>query len=264
MRSTINLTSAKAVGVLFVSALVSASAWSAACFVLPKGAAEFQVKEGTFTTPTSTSDCNSIRVKNGLVKAMYFDKTGAQSTVAIEAGGRFTGSSAQGAPATMVAVAADFRSLFMQGTSQTKPGRKYFDNPEDFGLPYGQVYVPADGLKVVLKGGESTFEYQLFEEGSNKPLMRGKGQGQQPILITKTMSKPNASYKLMVKLGALNLDSQWATVPVADENELVQELNRISADDSLDEEDKRVARALIYEDRALGYNRRTALVGDMK
>lgn len=240
-------------------------AMSGPCLVLPKGAAEYQIKEGGYNAPHSTMECASLKVMTGEVKAFFFAPDGKQKARSFKVGESFNLGETEGASSSFVAVLDDYRQMLAEGPAQKKPGRKFFDEPEALGLPSGNVYVPAEGLAFVLRGADGQpLSYRLIDDESGKLIVQGEGVGGQPLLIAKIGLLPGGLYLLSARFAERDVESSLQVVGSEVADELREALLRIDGDASLDAEDRRFTKALLFEEFALGYNRHLTLKGMTK
>ncbi len=209
--------------------------------------------------------CASLKVKKGEVKAFYFAPDGKQKAKSFKAGESFDLGETEGAGSSFVAVLDDYRQMLAEGPAQKKPGRKFFDKPEALGLPFGNVYVPAEGLLFVLRGADGQpLSYRLVDDESGKLIVQGEGVGGQPVFIAKKELHPGGLYLLSTRFSGRDVGSSLQVAGREVEDELREALLRIDGDTSLDAEDRRFAKALLFEEFALGYNRHLIFEGVTK
>ncbi len=249
----------------FYAASFGHYAMSGPCLILPKGAAEYQVKEGGFNAPFSTMECASLKVMKGEVKAFFFATDGKQKARSFKAGESFNLGETEGASSSFVAVLDDYRQMLAEGPVQKKPGRKFFDKPEAMGLPSGNVYVPAEGLVFVLRGADGQpLSYRLVDDESGKLVVKGEGVGGQPVLIAKKGLLPGGLYLMSARFAGRDVESSLQVVGREVADELRKALLSIDGDASLDAVDRRFAKALLFEEFAVSYNRHLTLEGMTK
>jgi hypothetical protein len=207
-------------------------------------------------------DCASLKVKSGVVKALFFGAEGKQQAKTVKAGERFNPGPIEGSSSTIVAVLENYRQLLAEGPSQKKPGRKYFDKPENLGMPFGHLYVPEKGLPFTLKGADGqSLAYRLIDDETGKLVTQGTGMGGRPVLIDKQWLQPDRLYRLSVNLSGRDVESTVQIASMQIDDEIRGSLGAIDNDASLDAEDRRLLKALLFEEFALGYNRQLTLGG---
>jgi len=250
-----------AILVFLVAGTAAPSSQAAPCFVIPKSGAEYQARDNSYNSPQSVDDCATLNVHKGEVTVLYLDNNGRSQSIVVKQGTKFSpgnaaNSKAPHAPLKLLAAA------LTKGTSSVERGGKFFDKPEDLGLPSGDVHVPAGGLTFTVRTEDGKpFAYSLEEAAASLILLKGTGAGEQPMVLPRRLFKPGTGYRLTIKFADKTATAVFLTPTVDEEKEIVDSLKQIENDSNLDTFSKAVARALIFEDRSLGYNRELALKG---
>ncbi len=246
--------------VLMIVWLSSTSASQAApCFVIPKSGAVYQAGNTAYAAAQSLDDCAALSVQVGEVTVLYLDGNGRSQSANIKPGARFTAVNAANSRAPHAPVKL-FMAALTQGPASVERGGKFFDKPDELGLPSGDVHVPAGGLPLTVRGAPGLpFSYALEEARSSVVLLKGLGAGGQPMTLPRRLFKPETDYRLSIKFADRTASSVFTTPTSEEESELIEAMARIENDANLDTFSKPIARALVFEDRSFGYNRELSL-----
>lgn len=232
---------------------------AAPCFVSPKSGAVYQAGNTTFDTKRSLDDCAVLSVQKGEVTVLYLDGNGQPQSANIKPGARFIAVNAANSRAPHAPLKLLIAAL-KEGPASVERGGKFFDKPDELGLPSGDVHVPAGGLPLTVRGAAGLpFSYVLEEARSSVVLLKGTGAGGQQMTLPKRMFKPETDYRLSISSADRTASSIFKTPTSEEENELIEAMARIENDTNLDVFSKPIARALVFEDRSFGYNRELSL-----
>ena len=232
---------------------------AAPCFVSPKSGAVYQAGNTVYDTKRSLDDCAVLSVQKGEVTVLYLDGNGRSQSANIKQGTRFTAVNAANSRAPHAPLKLLVAAL-TQGPASVERGGKFFDKPDELGLPSGDVHVPAGGLPLAVRGAAGLpFSYVLEEAKSSLVLLKGTGAGGQPMTLPRRVFKPETDYRLSITFADRTASSVFTTPTREEESELIEAMARIENDTNLDAFSKPIARALVFEDRSFGYNRELSL-----
>jgi hypothetical protein len=177
----------------------STDAWSAPCFVVPLPGATARVAEGALQLPRRTADCSSLEVTAGAVRVVYSDDKGESHTPLIKANEHFmaTDATAKLGPYANVEDAPRVKPV---GSGPIDP--KLFDaarEAEAYGLPSGNLFVPAEGFRLRLRKFDGNTTYQVVPRSGGAVVASGVVTGG-VLSLQRTGLKPGVNYELRVVL----------------------------------------------------------------
>jgi hypothetical protein len=248
----------------FTVVLPITPAWGAApCFFSPEKAGEaVVVQDGsqsvTLTGPRAFENCLAVVVTKGVAKAQYVDVKGKATSQPVLTGKGVNPANLGQNAAPVRAVSRSLLAMLTDPNEQSKVGQKYFEKPAQIGAPFGDVYIPPEGLIVRFSKLEGDARIQVADAASNAPLFEATvAQG---MTLDRSRLRPGGKYTVRVvsareKIppGAFEVVSQEVAT------DLEQALKAIDADPLLDTGTRPIARALAFEQEGLSFNREIAL-----
>jgi hypothetical protein len=149
--------------------------------------------------------------------------------------------------------------MFSDPLVRREAGQKYFDNPANIGAPFGDVYIPTDGLKVRLVNVKGGMKVQIVDTAAANATLVDL-PATEPIPLDRARFKAGGTYGVRVSSAGEKTVPGAFEVVGADVAEKVEaDLRRIDADPALDARSRPIARALVYEQEGLSFNREQAL-----
>ena len=247
-----------------VASLSAVSVWSAACFLSPKGdqPSTTVVQDGkdqvALAGARAFDNCERVIVTKGVAVAQYLDKQGKPRTEEIAEGKGITVANLDANAAPVRAVARGLMAVLTDAKERSAAGQKFFDKPSQVGAPFGDVYLPPEGLAMHFVNLEGDARVQIADAQTNATLLEAAvAQG---LTLDRVRFRAGGKYSLRV------LSSGGKTPPGAFEVvaqdlslELDQSLKAIDADQMLDANTRPIARALMFEREGLSFNREIAL-----
>ncbi len=247
-----------------VASLPALSAWSAACFLSPKGdkPATTFVQDGkdqvVLAGARAFDNCERVIVTKGVAVAQYLDKQGKPRTEEITEGKGITVANLDANAAPVRAVARGLMASLTDPKERSAAGQKFFDKPSQVGAPFGDVYLPPEGLAVHFFNLEGDARVQIADAQTNATLLEAAAA--QGLTLDRARFRVGGKYSVRV------LSSRGKAPPGAFEVvaqdlslELDQTLKAIDADQMLDADTRPIARALVFEREGLSFNREIAL-----
>jgi hypothetical protein len=207
---------------------------------------------------TLVDNCANLKLEAGTAMAQYIDKAGQLGAVLISAGTALAvpnlGPNAQ--PANVVG--RGLLSILTDAPERPVPGKKYFDKPAQVGAPFGDVYIPPDGLALRFSNLEGDARVQVFD-GSRLVVESVAAQG---LTLDRTRFRPGTTYGVRVVTARGKLPDGAFEVLAADvQSQLDDTLGRLERDERLDVQMRAVGKALLFEHEGLAFNRELLLRG---
>lgn len=245
--------------------LSAVSAWSAACFLSPRGdkpSGATVVQDGKEQVALSGSrafdNCARIVVIKGLAVAQYLDKQGKLRTEEMSEGKGITVANLDANATPVRAVARGLMAVLTDPKERSAAGQKFFDKPAQVGAPFGDVYIPREGLVVRFVNLESDARVQIADASTNATVLEAVAS--QGLTLDRGRLRAGGTYNVRA-LSSRGKLPPGAFEVVAQElsHELDQALKAIEADQLLDANTRPIARALVFEREGLSFNREIAL-----
>lgn len=246
-------------------AVTSAGAWPASCFLSPAVAAAatptvvLDGKESvTLAGVRAFDNCERLTVAKGSALAQYVDKQGKPQRELVVEGKGLTVANLDANPAPVRAVARGLLAVLTDPKERSSAGQKYFDKPSQVGAPFGDVYIPRDGLRVRFVNLEGDARVQIADAASNAVLLDALAA--QGATLERSRFKPGGRYAVRVVSSRAKLPPGAFEVVGPDvSNDLDSVLQAIDADVLLDASTRPIARALAFEREGLSFNRELVL-----
>lgn len=241
------------------------SAYGNACIFSPKAGATTvaQLQDGNEVVTLSGArlfdPCARVVVAKGVAIAQYVTDKGNAEREEIAEGQRVSASKlgAIGAAATKT-VGRGILAVLTEAKQSKALGQKYFDKPAQAGTPFGDVYIPADGLALRFVLLEGDARVQIADSGSRAVL--AEVVAAQGVTLDRTRFRPGGRYTVRVTTARAALPPGAFEVVAADASALLDKaLQDIDADTRLDAAGRLVARALLFEHEGLSFNREVTL-----
>ena len=247
------------------ASLSAVSAWPAACFLSPKGepaSAATVVQDGrdqiSLSGPRAFDKCERVVVTKGVAVAQYLDKQGRPTTEVIAEGKGITASNLDTNAAPVRAVSQGLLAMLTDPKERSTAGQKFFDKPSQVGAPFGDVYLPPEGLAVRFFNLEGDARVRIADAGTDAVVLEAPAA--QGLTLDRARLRAGGKYSVRVlssrdKLppGAFEVVAQDLSI------ELDQALKAIEADPLLDANTRPLSRALVFEREGLSFNREIAL-----
>jgi hypothetical protein len=248
--------------------LLTVSTCSAACFLSPvtdkySGETVLQSRDKresiTLANVRAFDDCASLVVSKGVAVAQYLDKSGKLKTEALTEGKGVAADQLTANAAPVRAVSRSLLAVLTDPKERKVPGQKFFDKPAQVGAPFGEIYIPLQGLAMTFVVLEGDARVQIVDATSNAVLVEtAAARG-----LTLQRKDVRAAGKYIVRVLSIEKIPPGAFEVVADDvsAELDEALAGIDGDKLLDENTRPIARALVFEREGLSFNRLIALQG---
>ena len=205
-----------------------------------------------------TCNCARVIVTKGLAVAQYLDKQGKLRTEEVSEGKGITVANLDANAAPVRAVARGLMAVLTDPKERSAAGQKYFDKPAQVGAPFGDVYVPPEGLAVRFVNLEGDARVQIADAATNATLL--EAMAAQGLTLDRARLRAAGKYSVRVLSARGKLPPGAFEVVAQDlSNELDQALKAIDADELLDANTRPIARALVFEREGLSFNREIAL-----
>ena len=240
-------------------------AYGNACIFSPKaGAATVaQLQDGNELVVLSGArlfdPCARVVVAKGVAIAQYVTDKGNAEREEIAEGQRVSAGKlgAIGAAATKT-VGRGILAVLTEAKQTKALGQKYFDKPAQVGTPFGDVYIPADGLVLRFANLEGDARVQIADAASRAVL--AEVVAAQGVTLDRTRFLPGGRYTVRVTTARTALPPGVFEVLAPDAVALIDKaVQDIDADARLDAACRAVARALLLEHEGLSFNREVAL-----
>lgn len=235
--------------------LVGFSAWNiaaaASCIVVGDKTAKVKSNTGEKSPVFLTTDCSSLRAVSGKAMVSWVSRDGKVSFAPIGING----------PERQPTAGNEERSgnvVWSELTSTRQTRRPAFMRAfgDEKAVP---VYVPEAGILIKPKVGES-LRLLLIDEGAETLVMNSRDA--QPFLITREVVKLGATYQLeWTKVGNIETE-KWKLLSAADTERLDAQYKEVQVAD-LDEEQRKVVTAMLFEQLKLATNMRIVLSSEL-
>lgn len=207
--------------------------------------------------PRMFDDCLRVIVAKGTAMAQYLDRKGNPKSEMIREG---KGVDPAGMAANAVPVRAVGRSLvamLTEGKEGRALGQKFFDKPAEVGAPFGDVYIPAEGLVVRLFNVDSDARFRITDAAQRVLVDSGAAAS---VTLDRVRFKAAGKYGLQVLSSRGRLPAgAFDVVDQALSDELDRSLQALAQDGQLDRTTRAIARALLFEREGLSFNRESAI-----
>jgi hypothetical protein len=210
---------------------------------------------------TVVENCANLKLEAGTAMAQYIDKAGQLGVVLIKAGAALAlpNLSANAQPVNVVG--RGLLSILTDAPERPVPGKKYFEKPAQVGAPFGDVYIPPEGLALRFTSLEGDARIQVFD-GSRMVVETIAAQG---LTLDRTRFRPGVTYGIRIATTRGKLPDGAFEVLAADlQSQLDDTLGRIERDERLDVQMRVVGKALLLEHEGLSFNREVLLRGMKK
>jgi hypothetical protein len=245
---------------------LGSAAYGNACIFSPKAGAPTvaQLQDGNEVVHLSGArlfdSCARVVVTKGVAIAQYVtDKGDAEREEIVE--GQRVNASRLGNEAIAAATKTVGRGILAVLTKPKQSealGAKYFDKPGQVGTPFGDVYIPAEGLVVRFVHLEGDARVQIADVASRAVL--AEVVAAQGLTLERARFRPGGRYTVKVATARAALPPGAFEVVAADASaDLDKALQAIDADARLDATGRAVARALLFEREGLSFNREITL-----
>ena len=239
---------------IFVLA-VGLSAWSLAaatsCIVVGEKTAKVKSNAGEKSPVFLTNDCASLRAISGKAMVSWVSKEGKVSFAPIGANGPERQPTAGSEERSGNVVWAELSS-----TRQTRRPAFMRAFGDEKAVP---VYVPEAGILIKPKVGES-LRVLSVEDGIETSVMDSREV--QPFLITRNTLKPGSTYQLeWTKTGNIEKE-KWKLLGLTDTLRLDSQYKEVQ-DADVDQEQRKVITAMLFEQLKLTTNMRIVLSNDL-
>jgi hypothetical protein len=246
-------------------AVPTVPAWSGACFLSPMvaagaAAAELQVgKDQVLLLGVRAFDnCERVTVIKGVALAQYLDDQGKPRSKAINAGEGLKGVNLDASAAPVRAVGRSLLSVLTDPKERRAAGQKYFDKPTQVGAPFGDVYIPRDGLRVSFVNLEGDARVQIADAATQSVVLDASAT--QGMTLDRARIRAGERYVVRVVSSNQKLPPGAFEVVAPDvANDVDRALSAIDVDPLLDADTRWLARALVFEREGLTFNRELAL-----
>ena len=208
--------------------------------------------------PQAFDNCERVTVTKGVAVAQYLDKQGKPHSEEIAEGKGITATDLDTNAAPVRAVARGLLAMLTDPKERVTAGQKFFDKPAQVGAPFGDVYIPPEGLKVRFINLDGDAKVQIADVGTNVVVLEAAAT--QGMTLERARVRTGGTYSVRVLSGREKLPPGAFEVVSADvAGDIDQALKAVNADPLLDAETRAVARALVFEREGLTFNRALAL-----
>jgi len=240
-------------------------AWGAACIFVPQAGAGTTVlndgKEVVELTKARYFDpCARVQVAKGSAQA-HFVNDGKPQWRVLNEGQRvdpavLAGGAAADTPTK--SVGRSILSVLTEPKERTTHGQKFFDKPAQVGAPFGDVFIPADGLALRFVNLEGDARVVIVDDSTRATLFEAVAA--QGMTLERTRLRAGGKYTVRVTSAQVRLAPVVFEVTTPQQSaELDRALQAIAADSALDAVGRAIARALLFEHEGLSFNREIAL-----
>jgi hypothetical protein len=242
------------------------AAYGTACIFSPKAGAPTvaQLQDGNEVVQLNGArlfdSCARVVVTKGVAIAQYVTDKGDAEREEIAEGQRVNASRLGNAAiaAATKTVGRGILAVLTEPKQNKTQGAKYFDQPGQLGTPFGDVYIPVDGLVVRFVHLEGDARVQIADAASRAVLAEAvAAQG-----LTLERARFRAGGRYTVKVASTRTappPGAFEVVAAGASADLDKALHAIDADTRLDATGRAVARALLFEREGLSFNREITL-----
>jgi hypothetical protein len=210
---------------------------------------------------TLIDNCANLKLEAGSAMAQYIDKAGQLGMVLVKAGAAMAVPNLSANAQPVNVVGRGLLSILTDAPERPVPGKKYFEKPAQVGAPFGDVYIPPDGLALRFTNLEGDARIQIFDG----PRMIVEAIAAQGLTLDRTRFRPGATYGVRIATTRGKLPDGAFEVLAADlQSQLDDTLSRIERDERLDTHMRVVGKALLFEHEGLSFNREVLLRGMKK
>lgn len=206
-------------------------------------------------------NCANLTLEAGTAMAQYIDKAGRLGMVLVKAGAALAVPDLNANAQPVKVVGRGLLSILTDAPERAVPGKKYFDKPTQVGAPFGDVYIPPEGLPMRFTDLEGEALVQIFE-GRRVIVETIAAQG---LTLDRTRFRPGVTYGIRIVTSRGKLpDGAFETVAPDLQSHLDDALARIERDDRCDAHMRVIGKALLLEYEGLSFNREVLLRGMKK
>ena len=240
-------------------------AWGAACIFVPQpGAGATTLHDGKgnidLTQATYFDPCARVQVVKGSAQA-HFVNNGKPGWRVLSEGQRVDPAMLAGGAAADTPTKSVGRSILAvltEGKETVKLGQKFFEKPAQVGAPFGDVFIPIEGLVLRFANLEGDARVSIIDDSTRATLVEAVAA--QGITLERARLRAGARYTVRVTSARARLAPGAFEVTTPQQSaELDQALQAIAADNALDAAGRAIARALLFEHEGLSFNRELAL-----
>jgi hypothetical protein len=241
------------------------AAYGTACIFSPKAGAPTvaQLQDGNEVVPLSGArlfdSCARVVVTKGVAIAQYVTDKGDAEREEIAEGQRVNASRLGNAAiaAATKTVGRGILAVLTEPKPNKTQGAKYFDQPGQLGTPFGDVYIPVDGLVVRFVHLEGDARVQIADAASRAVL--AEAVAAQGLTLERARFRPGRYTVKVASTRAAPPPGAFEVVAADTSADLDKALQAIDADTRLDATGRAVARALLFEREGLSFNREITL-----
>jgi hypothetical protein len=206
-------------------------------------------------------NCANLKLDAGTAMAQYIDKAGQLGMVLVKAGAALAVPDLNANAQPVKVVGRGLLSILTDAPERERPGKKFFDKPAQVGAPFGDVYIPPEGLALRFTDLEGDARIQIVE-GQRVVAEAVAAQG---LTLERTRLRPGVTYGVRIVSARGKLpDGAFETVPADLQTQLDDVLGRIERDARLDAAARVLGKALVLEHEGLSFNREVLLRGMKK
>jgi hypothetical protein len=210
---------------------------------------------------TLVDNCASLKLDAGTAMAQYIDSAGQVGVALVKAGAALSVPKLNGNAQPVNAVSRALLSILTDAPERAVAGKKFFDKPAQVGAPFGDVYVPPEGLSIRFTNLEGEARVQIFEG----PRMLIETLAAQGLTLDRAKLRPATTYHIRIATARGKLPDGAFEIVAADlQAQLDDSLGRIDRDDRLAPDMRAVGKALLLEHEGLSFNRELVLRGIKK
>jgi hypothetical protein len=240
-------------------------AWGAACIFVPQpgggattlhdGKEVVELKAARYFDP-----CARVQVAKGSAQA-HFVANGKPEWRVLSEGQRVDAAALAGgaaADAPIRSVGRSILAVLTEGKETVKAGQKFFEKPAQVGAPFGDVFIPPEGLVLRFVNLEGDARVSIVDDSTRKTLFEAVAA--QGVTLERALLRAGGRYTVQVTSARAKLVPGAFEITAAQQSaELDQALQAIAADRALDAAGRAIARALLFEHEGLSFNREVAL-----
>lgn len=247
----------------------------ARCFVVPLPGTSATLGAEAVTAPRVTERCAELRVQAGSVQLVYTGAQGEPLSETVQAGrtpvlaGLARSSEAFDGVQRLL-------TLGVRDMSATAGGTKQYNalayTPSAFGAPFGELWVPPEGLRFRFfqpkpPSGQAALvvqEIDLTISAGGNPVFLGRVNLDQEVHMPAQSLAPGQRHAVRLRVqtgnGTLDLRGDFTVLDAARSQEISAALGRLQAAGLRDGAAGAIAHALVFEDDALSFNARQRML----
>jgi hypothetical protein len=250
---------------LFLLGGAALPAWGAACIFVPQpGAGATTLRDGNVDVELKAAryfdPCARVQVAKGSAQA-HFVNNGKPEWRVLNEGQRVDPAALAGgaaADAPLKSVGRSILAVLTEGKESVKAGQKFFEKPAHVGAPFGDVFIPHEGLVLRFVNLEGDARVAIIDESTRATLFEAVAA--QGVTLERARLRAGGKYTVRVTSARTRLAPGAFEVTTPQHSaELDQALQAIAADSALDAAGRAIARALLFEHEGLSFNREIAL-----